>query len=102
MKDTKCMTYHISNNGLGCAKLNSYYGSDLDSSDSSTCAAFVNSDKNHFYFSCPDQVPYKSHHTRACLWCSKLIDQMFCDIQCEYMFELNPSLDIPSLLSPNI
>ncbi len=94
MKDTRCTTYSLTKNSLGCAKLNSYYGADLDSRDSSVCAAFVNTDKNHFYFSDPDQVPHKSSHTYVCLWCSKLIDQKFCGVQCEYMFDLNLSLDI--------
>jgi len=99
MKDTRCIVYSISLNGLGCSKLNTYYGSDINSKDQAMCAALVNSDKNHFYFTHPEQVRGFSHHTHSCLWCSKLINQTFCDIQCEYMFELNASLNIAPILS---
>jgi hypothetical protein len=98
MKDTRCTVYSVSKNGLGCSKLNAYYGSDISSKDQAMCAALVNSDKSHFYFNHPEQVRGFSHYTHSCLWCSSLINQTFCGIQCEYMFDLNVSLDIISTL----
>lgn len=93
MQYKSCVVYSITKNSMGCAKLNSYYGDDLQSRDSSLCAAFTNTDKNHFYFSYPELVPNKSHYTHACLWCAKLCEEVFCGAQCESTFDLNIALE---------
>lgn len=94
MKDTRCVAYALSKNRMGCVRLNAYYGSDTDSRDLATCAALINTDKNHFYFVHPDQVPHKSSYNYACLWCSTLSEQRFCDAMCESSFDLDVELDL--------
>jgi hypothetical protein len=88
-----CVVYSLTRNSMGCVKLNSYYGDDLNSRDSSLCAAFTNTDRNHFYFSYPDLVPNKSYHRYVCLWCNALCDQTFCNDICESTFDLNTALE---------
>ena len=88
-----CVVYSIDKNSMGCAKLNSYYGADLNSRDSSLCAAFTNTDRNHFYFSYPSLVSHKSNHNYVCLWCNALCDQTFCNDICESTFDLNAALE---------
>jgi hypothetical protein len=92
MIDTTCIVYEIFNDGLACSKLNRYYGTDETNPDSAVCAALINSDKNHFYFSYPTLVPGK-HYKYACAWCHALCDKEFCSNECAVNSDLKYALE---------
>jgi len=80
-----CSSYEVTR--FSAKRLNNFFGKE-SSADSALCSAFVNTDKNHFYFCFPDLVSNKSSNKFVCLWCNNLSHKQFCDQICEIYYDL--------------